>query len=259
MRKKMNIVPNTMLLILGTFTGLLSAQTPEISPVSETLNNAVSLSGVDVKPLSVNQSRFEKIRAEKEYGHEYFPLLTDKVYHFTSNVGDTKAEFKPDGAGITLVFDAPGMEYRQTLLPMEGGIFLTRTKTSAFMFFGNDIRYTEPVLRIPFPVKKGDAWEWHAFETEDEDTTKLTIKGRVIGEEFVSTPAGRFKSLKIRQYIHSEGGSSNILTEWFAPRVGLVKSHAILQGQGITGMIQDLLGLDEVRFELAAVDTVISE
>jgi hypothetical protein len=44
-----------------------------------------------------------------------------------------------------------------------------------------------------------------------------------------------------------------MLTEWFAPKVGLVKSHAVLEGTGITGFIQSVLGYDEVTFELAAI------
>jgi hypothetical protein len=248
---------NVLLIIVSIclgISGFLPAQDFEAPLASETSGSEFSPSSTNLKPMEINRESFEVIRANKEYGKEYFPLNIGKVYHFDSNVGETTAEFKPDDNGVILTFDAPNMEYKQTLLQKDEGIFLTRTETSAFMFFGNDIKYTEPVLRIPFPVKQGDKWEWHALETEDEDTTKLTIKGEILGEEFVTTPAGKFKSLKIRQYVSSEGGSSNVLTEWFAPQIGLVKSHAVLEGQGITGMIQDLLGFDEVQFELVAFE-----
>jgi hypothetical protein len=81
----------------------------------------------------------------------------------------------------------------------------------------------------------------------------LVIRGEVLGQEKVFTPYGEFDCVKIRQHVKSENGSDNILTEWFAPNVGLVKSHTILEGSGITGFIQNVLGYDEVTFELAAV------
>jgi hypothetical protein len=169
-------------------------------------------------------------------------------------VGDTQAEFKPFEDGVLLTFDAPNMEYRQTLVKETNGIFLKRTEVNAFIFFGNDIRYVEPVLRIPIPLHTGDSWEWHALETEDEDTTNLVIRGEVLGVEKVFTKLGEFDCVKIRQHISSERGSSNVLTEWFAPQIGLVKSHAVLEGSGITGFIQSVFGYDEVTFELVAVE-----
>jgi hypothetical protein len=207
-----------------------------------------------IKPLAISPVAYEKEITLKEYGTEFFPFSTDKIYHFTSNLGDTKAQFVTTDDGVTLTFDAPNMEYRQTLVKQDSGVFLKRTEMSAFWFFGNDIKYVEPVLRIPFPLQRGDSWEWHALETEDNDTTNLTIRGRVIGEEKIFTPLGEFNCVKIQQHVASENGSNNTLTEWFAPNVGLVKSHAVLEGSGITGMIQSLFGYDEVTFQLVSVE-----
>ena len=247
----MNMKLNLFLLIIITSSSLLSGQgADEIYAMSEP---ELSLN-TSIRPIAFTPASYETELAIKEFGWEYFPFDTEKIYHFDSNVGDTQAEFKSFEDGVILTFDAPKMEYRQTLVKDTHGVFLKRTEVSAFIFFGNDIRYVEPVLRIPFPLQTGDSWEWHALETEDEDTTNLVIRGEVLGAEKVFTKLGEFDCVKIRQNISSERGSSNVLTEWFAPQVGLVKSHAVLEGSGITGFIQSVFGYDEVTFELVAVE-----
>ena len=53
--------------------------------------------------------------------------------------------------------------------------------------------------------------------------------------------------------IVSEHGSKNTVTEWLAPGIGVVKFHALLEGKGLTAFLQDLLGLDELTFDLNGV------
>jgi len=251
MNMKLNMKLGLFLLIIITGSRLVSGQgADEIYAMSDP---EISLN-TSVKPIAITPVSYETELAIREYGWEYFPFNTEKIYHFDSNVGDTQAEFKPFEDGVLLTFDAPNMEYRQTLVKETNGVFLKRTEVNAFIFFGNDIRYVEPVLRIPIPLHTGDSWEWHALETEDEDTTNLVIRGEVLGVEKVFTKLGEFDCVKIRQHISSERGSSNVLTEWFAPQIGLVKSHAVLEGSGITGFIQSVFGYDEVTFELVAVE-----
>ncbi len=247
----MKILKNLFMIVLVMSSGILTAQDTGKMLVATDVEYSLSTS---VNPITLTPVSYEKELTNKEFGKEYFPFDTKKVYHFESNVGDTEAEFTRFEDGVTLTYDAPNMEYRQTLVNESDGIFLKRTEMKAFLFFGNDIKYVEPVLRIPFPMKAGDSWEWHALETEDGDTTNLTISGEVLGEEKVFTPYGEFNCLKIRQHITSEKGSTNIMTEWFAPRVGLVKSHTQLEGSGLTGFIQSVFGYDEVTFELASVE-----
>jgi len=186
------------------------------------------------------------------FGSEYFPLTAEVGYKFKSNAGETIATVENKNKGVAITYDAPNFSYKQSLFKTEKGIFLTRTETHAFLFFGNDISYPEPVLRIPLPLKTGDTWQWEGLEVEDEDTTRLTIKGKAIGEEKVETAGGTFSCLRIELEVSSENGSQNMVNEWFAPGLGLVKSHAKLEGSGITYILQKMLGLDEITFELEA-------
>lgn len=195
---------------------------------------------------------------EKIFGAEYLPLTANMGFKFKSNAGETIATVEQDNRGVAITYDAPNFTYKQSLFKTDKGIYLTRTETSALIFFGNDISYPEPVLRIPFPLKAGDSWQWEGLETEDEDTTRLTIRGKALGEEIIETSGGKFSCLRIELEVSSENGSQNKVNEWFAPGIGLVKSHAKMEGSGITYILQKMLGLNEITFELEAYGDLAS-
>jgi hypothetical protein len=91
------------------------------------------------------------------------------------------------------------------------------------------------------------------LEVAGGDTGKLTIKGEALGEENIETPFGTYACLKIQMRVESEMGSRNTITEWLAPNIGVVKFHAELEGSGITGFLQDIMGLDEITFNLTGL------
>ena len=202
--------------------------------------------------LDAGMSKKNTTEQEKIFGAEYFPLTANMGFKFKSNAGETIAKVEQDNRGVAITYDAPNFTYKQNLFKTDKGVYLTRTETSAFLFFGKDISYPEPVLRIPFPLKAGDSWQWEGLETEDEDTTRLTISGKALGEEIIETSGGKFSCLRIELEVSSENGSQNKVNEWFAPGIGLVKSHAIMEGSGITYILQKMLGLNEITFELEA-------
>ncbi len=208
--------------------------------------------------LDTSLTKKDVVEKEKIFGAEYFPLAANTGFKFKSNAGETIATVEQNSRGVAITYDAPNFSYKQSLFKTDKGVYLTRTETSAFIFFGNDISYPEPVLRIPLPLKAGDSWRWEGLETEDEDTTRLTINGKALGEEIVETAGGKFRCLRIELQVSSENGSQNMINEWFAPGIGLVKSHARMEGSGITNILQKMLGLDEITFELEAYGDLAS-
>ncbi len=190
----------------------------------------------------------------KSFGFEYFPLKRDVLYNYDSNAGDTEAEVSEVDDELVLTYNAGSITYEQQFFKGKDGIYLTRTETSAFLFFGSKVTYPEPVLRLPLPLEVGSSWEWEGLETAGSDTGKLTIKGEAVGEEIIVTPMGELKCLKITMHIESEMGSRNTVTEWLAPEIGVVKFHADLEGSGITGFLQSLMGLDEINFDLTGYE-----
>ena len=186
----------------------------------------------------------------KSFGFEYFPLKMNVIYNYDSNAGDTEAEVNEENEELVLTYDAGSITYEQQFFKGVDGIYLTRTETSAFLFFGSKVTYPEPVLRLPLPLEVGKTWEWEGLETAGGDTGKLTIKGEALGEEVIETPMGKINCLKVTMRVESEIGSRNTVTEWLAPGIGVVKFHADLEGSGITGFLQSLMGLDEITFDL---------
>ena len=190
----------------------------------------------------------------KSFGFEYFPLNRHVQYNYNSNAGDTEAEVSESDDELVLTYNAGSITYEQQFFKGDSGIYLTRTETSAFLFFGARVTYPEPVLRLPLPLETGATWQWVGLEIAGGDTGKLTIFGQALGEEEIETPVGTFTCLKIQMQVESEMGSKNIVTEWLAPNIGVVKFHAQLEGSGITGFIQDLMGLDELTFDLTGIE-----
>jgi len=207
----------------------------------------------DAQPDTVSGSLNETGRETKSFGFDYFPLKTDLRYNYESNAGDTEAQVREEKNELILTYHAGNITYEQQFFRDARGIYLTRTETKAFLFFGSKVTYPEPVLRLPLPLETGASWKWSGLETAGGDTGKLIITGEALGEEEVITPLGAFTCLKVRMRVESEIGSHNTITEWLAPNIGVVKFHARLEGSGITGFLQDLMGLDEITFDLASI------
>jgi hypothetical protein len=250
------------LLFSLTLPVLAQEKTNHSSPVyaatssdSETINDASRLNDlVNVKMMNgkTTSSDFEQIKI-KSFGFEYFPLKKDMAYTYDSNAGETEAEVSSAKNELVLTYNAGSITYEQQFFIGEKGIYLTRTETSAFLFFGSKVTYPEPVLRLPLPLETGATWRWVGLEVAGGDTGKLTITGQALGEEKVETPIGIYTCLKIQMLVESEMGSRNTVTEWLAPNIGVIKFHAQLEGSGITGFLQDLMGLDEITFDLTGI------
>lgn len=100
--------------------------------------------------------------------------------------------------------------------------------------FGNKaIEPPSPVLRLP--AKAGDMWDWEAARAEDVPPRKTKFK--VIAEEEVEVPAGKFKAIHVEQETEVNGKTTRY-EEWYAPEVGLVKK--VFHHLGTTKQVQVL-------------------
>jgi hypothetical protein len=71
-----------------------------------------------------------------------------------------------------------------------------------------------PLLRLP--AKAGDAWEW------EDRAAGRKIQFKVVGEEEVTVPAGKFKAIRVAEE-ETVRGQTTRHESWYAPKVGLVK------------------------------------
>ncbi len=193
-----------------------------------------------------------------KFGFEYFPFNTERTLVYESNFGETKSSVEQNENGFTIRNESDDFKYVQSFVKTDEGIHITRTEhyLDVFLFISseNKILYSEPALRIPFPLDSTSSWEWKGFEYyENNDSSAISIFGKYIGVEKLITDAGEFQSVRIELTINSDNGSSTVINEWLAPNVGLVKLHAELDGAGLLGMLQGILGFDEVYFELKEI------
>lgn len=202
----------------------------------------------------VSESNFEPLK--KVYTNEYFPLLKNKTLVYKSNVGETVSKVTYTGGEYVLSNESDDFTYTQNFVKKSDGIYFTRTHSEvSVLMFGSEsiLTYEKPVLKIPFPLEEGKTWQWKGTEFCDGESNTLIIDGKFAGTETVTTKAGTFETIKIVTKINSVGGSKSTLTEWLAPGIGIVKSHAVIDGSGVTGVFQDLLGYDVIDFELISI------
>lgn len=194
-------------------------------------------------------------KSGKVFDADYFPLRTDTYKIFDSNIGETIIETDSTEEGIFQYYYTSVMEYGQQFEFQPTGLHFSKTFFEALAFFGREVHYKKPPLRIPFPLQVGDEWLWEGTEEAGGEEYSLTIRGKALAAETVSTPAGNFACLKIEIAIEESDGTKNVLTEWLAEDIGVVKATGKLTGgDGIATMMTEVMGWDEVYFNLIRIE-----
>lgn len=67
------------------------------------------------------------------------------------------------------------------------------------------------MLRFPLPLWPGTEWEWEGEEFSDGQTNRVRVKGKVFGNEFMITKAGKFEALKIETIVESADDAKILL------------------------------------------------
>jgi hypothetical protein len=87
---------------------------------------------------------------------------------------------------------------------------------------GREAKPATPIVQFKLPVKNGDTWS-HAFTVDEKETT-VTFK--VVGEEAVTVPAGKFTAVKVEEKSTVDTGLIPLKTKrtaWYAKGVGIVR------------------------------------
>jgi len=194
---------------------------------------------------------------EKNYSSRYFPADSGKTLIYASNFGDTKFSVKNEENLYIITNKSEDFDYKQTLEKKGEKYFIIKTEqeVDVFLFLSSSskVTYNNPALRFPFPLKDGDCWRWKGYEYSDNDSSLITISGKVIGKEEIRVPAGKFECLKIETVIGGTDETKDIVTEWLAKDIGLVKIEAEIGKGGIVGVMQSILGLEVLKFELKEI------
>jgi hypothetical protein len=168
----------------------------------------------------------------------YFPTTVGATAVYQTTIGDLKME----GTYRVTKVQKTREGMRVTVERGSGGkpAVVDQTDVSAkgltLHQFGNQpIDPPTPVLRIP--AKAGGTWDWEAAPADGVPQQKL--KFRVVGEEEVEVPAGKFRAIRVEQEREVNRKTAPArFEEWYAPEVGLVKK--VFHHLGATKQVQEL-------------------
>ena len=192
-------------------------------------------------------------------GPEYFPTNTALKLVYSSSMGEAYAEIKKKGKSYVMDLRNDDFYFVQTVHVENDTIFLTKLEqeVDVFLFIssGSSVTYSRPYLRFPFPLQKNDTWNWEGVEYIDEENPdSIKVSGKVLGYEKIKTEAGTFDCVKFQIDIHKKKrGTHTKFYEWRTPKLGLVKLEAFIDSKGFIGTVMNLLGYDEMIFELKEI------
>jgi len=210
---------------------------------------------------SCSQSKENKIsttlNSDKTYGKEYFPTEIKKTLIYDSSFGDLVLKVTKEKNVHLFSYDSEKFKYRQKLFVDDKGLFVNETyqKIKLLLFItkeGNYV-YDKPLLRVPFPVQIGQEWSWNGKEFINDETHTVNLKGKAAKIETITLPAGKFETLKVETVLETSEGTKNVLTEWYAKDLGMVKMLVSIEGGGMLGFARDILGYGTIKFELKEI------
>jgi len=127
-------------------------------------------------------------------------------------------------------WDLGGAVFYQFMGQDEGGIFRFAEQTSEK---GAPTLITPRDYDLKYPLAEGTTWDITAQVGEVKVPVNLSIESVT---DTVTVPGGTFKNcLKIKQVGEAKGQASVTAYEWYAPKVGVVKSLVILKSKGKGG------------------------
>ena len=176
---------------------------------------------------------------------------------YDSSFGDLELKVTKEKNVYLFSYDSEKFKYRQKLFVNDNGLFVNETyqKIKLLLFItkeGNYV-YDKPLLRIPFPVKVGQEWTWDGKEFVNDETHTVNTKGKASKFETITLQAGTFETLKVETTLETSNGTKNLLTEWYAKDLGMVKMLVSIEGGGMLGFARDILGYGTITFELKEI------
>jgi len=208
----------------------------------------------DVNPPAEKIANSNKI---KNNGPEYFSANEKVILTYKSDFGETKSWIVKDKGSVKFYNQSDNFKYRQKLLINDHGVFVEEVyqKINVLLFIKQEgsYIYSKPMLRVPFPIVDNAEWNWSGQEFCDGDTGTVSLTGKIIGLDTVLTEAGKFEALKIETIIESSDETKNIITEWHAAGLGMIKMHLSIEGGGFLAFVGDILGYGDIDFELKKI------
>ncbi|MFL6520660.1 MAG: hypothetical protein ACJ8NS_10610 [Chthoniobacterales bacterium] len=170
------------------------------------------------------QSALAKSKPRSGPSADYFPLRVGDswTYRNTEEGGYTlkvlSEEPHEGGTGRFIVELLSGVRVNNTYSKANGWVLFHGETYPEHE--GLQATYDPPKQLLPNPLVVGQKWEWSG---KDPTQVEHRESNRVVGEETVTVPAGKFRAMKVVSEI-SGGSVPLIRTSWYAEGVGLVKT-----------------------------------
>jgi hypothetical protein len=177
-----------------------------------------------------------------ELSESYYPLKTDMRWEYLviSNTSDTKkltitnlAPQEVQGKKVTpRKWDLGGHVFIEFMEKDDSGIYRYAEQVGEK---GAPTLVTPKECHLRFPITEGNSW--NMATKLGSSTLNVTLTLESVSEE-VKVPAGTFKDcLKIKQVGGNDAGASVMGYEWYAPKVGIVKSLVTIKQKSKEGNI----------------------
>jgi hypothetical protein len=189
-----------------------------------------------------------------ELSESYFPLKAGMrwEYSVTSTQGQTQK---------LVITNLPprevnGVKVTSRKWELGGSTFFELMKqdgTGVYRYAEQVSETAPPILVTPieyhlkFPIAQGNAWDMVTKVANSTLTVNLTIES--VSDE-VRVPAGTFTDcLKIKQVGENTAGTAVIGYEWYAPKVGIVKSMVTIKQKTQAGTTSENRAYQLVSFK----------
>jgi hypothetical protein len=169
-----------------------------------------------------------------ELSESYFPLKAGMRWEYTvtSTQGQTQKLLITNLASR----EVNGVKVTPRKWELGGSTFFELMKqddTGVYRYAEQASETAPPILVTPiechlkFPIAQDNAWDMVTKVANNTLTVSLTIES--VSDE-VKVPAGTFKDcLKIKQVGENKAGTAVMGYEWYAPKVGIVKSMVTIK------------------------------
>jgi hypothetical protein len=172
----------------------------------------------------------QEAATDKEKTPDYYPLKPGTKWFYELNGNGQKIKLQIQVSKIETI-DGNKMALVETVINgmVTGTEHVTATEKGVFRHRMNGIELSPPVCILKYPYKKDDTWEGETTVGAE----KIMVKGKALGDEEVSVPAGKYKTVKADTET-SGAGMKMTASLWFAPDVGLVKQTIAVQDKTLT-------------------------
>jgi hypothetical protein len=189
-----------------------------------------------------------------ELSESYFPLKPGMRWEYTvtSTQGQTQKLLITNLAPR----EVNGVKVTPRKWELGGSTFIELMKedsTGVYRYAEQVSEKAPPSLVTPmechlkFPIGQGDSWDMVTKVANNSLTVNLTIES--VSDE-VRVPAGTFNDcLKIKQVGENKAGTAVIGFEWYAPKVGIVKSMVTIQQKTQAGTTSENRAYQLVSFK----------